>query len=55
MRLTPPTTSIDHGIVVLTPIVAARFRQSNGTPRYWIRTRPSRTRTEGVAPSKRAR
>ena len=49
----PPTTSIVHGIEVLSAIDAVRLRQSNGMPRYWMRTRPSRTRTCGVAPSNR--
>ena len=30
------------------PTSAVRLRQSNGMPRYWTRTRPSRSRTWGV-------
>ena len=49
-RWTPPTISIAQGIAVFRAIVAFRFRQSNGRPRYWTMTRPSRRRTCGVAP-----
>ena len=34
---------------------AVRLRQSNGMPRYWTMTRPSRRRTCGVAPWNSAR